>query len=156
MFTKRQRKLILLADVLLLTSAFAVKFLIPILSNGAFITAVALLLPFGAPEPVDQIPDITPSPTLAGLPEIPEDILRADFTWTGTTIPGKAAVRFTDQSSGHPIAWYWDFGDGKTAKGRNQTHAYAMSGLYEVELTVVNATHHTDTVVIECLAPNSF
>lgn len=151
MFTKRQTKLILLVDVLLLTGVFGYSFLGPMLSNVGVVSALALLLQFGATaEPISQNADVVPSPTLSGLPEIPRDTLHADFTWADPAIPGKVAAQFTDQSSGNPIAWYWNFGDGKSAKGQNQIHTYASSGLYKVKLTVVNATHHSDTIVIVC------
>lgn len=35
------------------------------------------------------------------------------------------------------IGWYWDFGDGSTATGRDVTHEYASSGNYTVSVTVI-------------------
>lgn len=48
-------------------------------------------------------------------------------------------VNFYDASSGDPIAWQWDFGDGATSTDPNPTHSYLTPGGYDVTLTVRNA-----------------
>ncbi|AFV22628.1 hypothetical protein Mpsy_0417 [Methanolobus psychrophilus R15] len=48
-------------------------------------------------------------------------------------------VRFTDTSSGEPMSWYWDFGDGNTSNLQNPAHTYMASSTYTVNLTVSNA-----------------
>lgn len=49
-------------------------------------------------------------------------------------------VNFTDTSTPGPrgpiTAWHWDFGDGSTSTVQNPSHAYAVTGLYSVELTI--------------------
>jgi len=45
-------------------------------------------------------------------------------------------VRFTDRSSGMPLAWHWDFGDGSTSSEQNPSHTYATAGKYVPTLTV--------------------
>jgi PKD repeat protein len=47
-------------------------------------------------------------------------------------------VCFTDQSSGYPASWSWDFGDGATSTQQNPCHTYAAPGSYTVSLTVSN------------------
>ena len=42
---------------------------------------------------------------------------------------------FADASSGGPIAWLWDFGDGATSTSQNPAHTYASPGVYTVCLT---------------------
>ena len=55
-------------------------------------------------------------------------------------------IGFVDQSSGLPISWQWDFGDGTTSTEQNPTHSYMSEGTYSVTLTVKNA-FSTDTNV---------
>ncbi len=44
-------------------------------------------------------------------------------------------VQFTDLSTGGPVRWKWDFGDGDTAMSQNPVHAYNAPGTYTVTLT---------------------
>jgi PKD repeat protein len=43
-------------------------------------------------------------------------------------------VTFTDISTGNPIAWAWDFGDGNTSTDTNPIHSFAAIGNYDIEL----------------------
>jgi PKD repeat protein len=45
-------------------------------------------------------------------------------------------VQFTDTSTGTPLSWSWDFGDGATSTLENPSHGYAAAGCYTVKLTV--------------------
>ena len=47
-------------------------------------------------------------------------------------------VDFTDTSTGDPINWDWEFGDGGTSTVQNPTHLYEVVGNYTVNLTVCN------------------
>ena len=79
-----------------------------------------------------------------------------EYTSTGDTAPAAAfsadplsgnaplAVSFTDESTGCPTSYQWDFGDGASSTESNPTHAYTAPGPYEVSLTVGNA-HGEDT-----------
>jgi PKD repeat protein len=49
------------------------------------------------------------------------------------------AVQFTDQSTGIPTSWSWDFGDGGTSTEQNPVHVYTTAGTYTVSLTATNA-----------------
>ena len=53
---------------------------------------------------------------------------------------GKAphTVTFTDQSTGSPASWKWNFGDGAYSTGKNPVHTYSKPGLYSVTLTASN------------------
>jgi len=53
-------------------------------------------------------------------------------------------VSFTDQSTGFPTAWTWNFGDRNTSKDNNPVHTYNKSGRYAVTLTVSNANGSND------------
>lgn len=46
---------------------------------------------------------------------------------------------FLDQSTGGPLTWHWDFGDGTTSIQKNPEHTYADTGRYKVTLTTANA-----------------
>lgn len=39
-------------------------------------------------------------------------------------------------STGDPVGWAWDFGDGTSSTEKNPTHAYAAPGTYNVKLTL--------------------
>ena len=63
----------------------------------------------------------------------------ADFTASPTSDIVPATVSFTDLSTGTPISWLWDFGDGATSTERNASHTYTSIGTYSVNLTAANA-----------------
>jgi PKD repeat protein len=58
-------------------------------------------------------------------------------TFTANVTAGDAplTVQFTDQSTGNPTAWSWDFGDGTTSEEQHPAHTFA-AGTYDVSLTV--------------------
>jgi PKD repeat protein len=62
----------------------------------------------------------------------------ADFHANATTGPAPLLVQFTDASSGSPVSWVWDFGDGNFSTEQNPAYEYAAPGLYTVNLTVWN------------------
>ena len=57
----------------------------------------------------------------------------ADYSWQ---VVGNLAVQFTDQSTGTPTAWSWQFGDGGTSSQQNPSHTYTNTGTYIVELSI--------------------
>lgn len=61
--------------------------------------------------------------------------------FSGTPREGSAplTVQFTDQSTGTPTAWAWDFGDGDASTSQHPSHTYQNNGLYTVALTVTGA-----------------
>jgi len=62
----------------------------------------------------------------------------ADFT--ASTLLGivPLVVTFTDRSTGNPVSWDWNFGDGSRSSAQNPTHIYVVPGTYTVTLTVRN------------------
>ncbi len=48
-------------------------------------------------------------------------------------------VHFHDFSSGLPLAWLWDFGDGTTSTEKDPVHMYSSEGRYAITLHVANA-----------------
>jgi PKD repeat protein len=63
-----------------------------------------------------------------------------DFVGIPTSGTKPLVVQFTDNSTGSPTAWLWEFGDGATATTRNPSHTYANIGAYDVKLTVTTPT----------------
>ncbi len=49
-------------------------------------------------------------------------------------------VNFTDQSTGNPTSWLWDFGNGNTSTLKNPTATYFTPGSYTVSLRVTNSS----------------
>ncbi len=47
-------------------------------------------------------------------------------------------VHFVDRSSGGPIRWEWDFGEGAPSFEQNPSHVYQTPGTYQVRLRVEN------------------
>ncbi|MEE2886274.1 MAG: PKD domain-containing protein [Planctomycetota bacterium] len=55
---------------------------------------------------------------------------------SATTGFAPLSVTFTDETTGGPSAWSWDFGDGGTSNLQNPTHIYTKNGTYSVTLHV--------------------
>ncbi|WP_048065773.1 DUF3344 domain-containing protein [Methanosarcina acetivorans] len=62
----------------------------------------------------------------------------ADFTANVTSGGIPLTVSFTDESTGSPASWLWDFGDGNNSTEQNPVHTYSTEGTYSVNLTVTN------------------
>ena len=78
----------------------------------------------------DYLPLVTPGPVL--IPPV------ADFISNVTSGIVPLNVGFTDNSTGAPTSWAWDFGDGNTSKDQNPVHTYYLAGNYTVNLTASN------------------
>ena len=80
-----------------------------------------------------------------------------------TNPPLLTDVQFTDLSTGGPVNWLWDFGDGDTARSQNPLHAYSMPGTYTVTLVAfscVDSDTITSTITVQAaphisVAPDS-
>jgi PKD repeat protein len=59
---------------------------------------------------------------------------------SATSIVVGGNVNFTDNSTGIPTSWSWDFGDGSpVSTTQNPSHSYTAPGVYTVTLTATNA-----------------
>jgi PKD repeat protein len=60
----------------------------------------------------------------------------AFYAWgdSNNTFPG--TFYFVDYSTGGPVSWSWNFGDGGTSTQQNPTHTYTLIGTYTVCLTI--------------------
>jgi len=66
--------------------------------------------------------------------------LAANFVAIPVSGCAPLVVTFTDQSTGNPISWQWDLGNGTLSTQQNPTTTYFNSGLYTISLTVTNAS----------------
>ena len=64
---------------------------------------------------------------------------------SGKSISINETVSFTDNSTGSPASWLWDFGDGATSTARNPEHVYTAMGGYTVTLTAANSVGNNTT-----------
>ncbi|HII98043.1 MAG TPA: PKD domain-containing protein [Methanoregula sp.] len=62
----------------------------------------------------------------------------ADFSATPNEGTVPFMVRFTDESTGRPNGWNWNFGDGTNSAEQNPVHTYTEPGRYFVTLRVSN------------------
>lgn len=60
-------------------------------------------------------------------------------------------ITFTDLSSGNPISWLWNFGDGNGSTIQNPTHIYTTQGFMNVSLLITTAEGCQDDVSLEYL-----
>ena len=80
--------------------------------------------------------------------------LAADFTANVTAGPAPLAVGFADASTGGPLSWSWDFGDGAASTERNPVHVFKEPGRYAVNLTISDGSaRSTKTRQIQVLGP---
>lgn len=70
----------------------------------------------------------------------------AAFAVNDLTPVTNQVVAFTDQTTGNPIAWSWNFGDGVTSSMQNPTHSYVTNGSYTVTLIVQFCDNSYDTM----------
>jgi PKD repeat protein len=74
------------------------------------------------------------------------DTPTADFSSNVTSGTAPLSVQFTDQSTGSPTSYAWDFGDGTTSTEQNPKHTYKTSGTYTVTQTVTNDAGTDDEI----------
>lgn len=62
--------------------------------------------------------------------------LTASFSYSPTLPATGEAIQFTDNSTGTPTSWQWDFGDSTSSTLQNPNHTYSAAGSYTVTLTI--------------------
>lgn len=110
----------------------------PVVTGTVTVPATATSRPTGTVQPSGTV---TPTITVTPLPSVTPYSGPPIAAFSGTPRQGGAplTVQFTDQSAGKPEAWLWTFGDGTSSMVQNPIHAYAVSGVYTVSLTVSNS-----------------
>jgi len=73
----------------------------------------------------------------------------ANFTANITSGCAPLTVAFTDQSTGAPTSWNWQFGNGQLSTNQNSTVTYNTPGVYTVKLVVRNANGIDDEEKID-------
>ena len=63
----------------------------------------------------------------------------ADFTSNKVSGCSPLTVQFTDQSTGNPFSWNWDFGNGQLSTAKNPIAIFSQPGTYTVKLVVRNS-----------------
>lgn len=89
---------------------------------------------------VTEEPFIDPASDTPETPTIPSRMV-ARFSADDYNGPEPHSVNFTDLTTGSPVSWLWDFGDGSaTSTTQNPSHTFTSFGLYTVKLTATDAT----------------
>lgn len=88
-------------------------------------------------EKIDQIE--------VNVPPVPA----ADFSAPLLTGSAPLTISFTDNSTGKPDSWTWNFGDGETATSQNPIHTFVTPGIYTMSLTAMNVTGSNTTTKID-------
>ena len=65
----------------------------------------------------------------------------ADFSASQTSGDAPLTVKFKDTSTGSPVSWSWNFGDGTSSYEQNPVHTYYAAGYYTVILAVRYASN---------------
>ena len=84
----------------------------------------------------------------------PPDVI-ATFNYEIQSAGSPYAVQFTDLSTGAPVSWQWQFGDGDTSTEQNPVHSYAQRGNYSISVTVKNAYGNENSKSLEITVPAS-
>lgn len=71
----------------------------------------------------------------------------ANFISADTLSCHSQGITFTSTSTGPGLTYNWDFGDGTTSAAVNPVHQYALQGVYNVSLAVVDKYGCTDKIV---------
>jgi PKD repeat protein len=86
----------------------------------------------------------------------------ADFVASPTSGVMPLTVQFTDISSGSPVRWVWEFGDGAISTEQHPRHVYKNAGSYSVKLRVtdvagfVHETKKQGFINIQAAQPGSY
>lgn len=88
----------------------------------------------------------------SALCEVPVDIIlppyvHAGFTYSVDMQCGETTVQFTDTSTGLPVMWEWDFGNGMQSDQADPTHTFTGAGPFSITLIASNGVFW-DTLVV--------
>ncbi len=83
--------------------------------------------------------------TVAAMVHV-DSLVTADFQADAVEGANPFTVTFTDQSTGGPTQWVWDFGDGATDTLQSPVHTYTAEGLYTVTMTATGPCG-SDTII---------
>jgi PKD repeat protein len=81
--------------------------------------------------------------------------LAANFAASATSGNAPLTVNFTDQSTGGPTSWNWNFGNGAASTQQNPSHQFAAAGTYTVTMTAANSCNSATTAKTNYITVNS-
>lgn len=86
-----------------------------------------------------------------------DTICDANFSYEVYEVIGKPSViKFTNESSGNPTQFAWDFGDGSISSSKDPIHYFPEDGHFQVHLTVANNTSSDEIIkTVEISVPLS-
>lgn len=110
-------------------------------------TSFTVTIPSGEPAVVWNVTVINPDGLEGANASVTFEVTQqgtvpvADFTFTPVTGEVALNVAFTDQSTGNPTSWAWDFGDGDSTNAtlQNPVHQYTSAGVYTITLAAASA-----------------
>ncbi len=97
--------------------------------------------------------DSSSRPRLIVTYELGLEAPTADFNFSPSSPRAGEQVSFSDQSTGFPTAWLWDFGDGGSSDEQSPTHVFATSGTFTVSLTASNDNGSDQTSAVITVLP---
>jgi gliding motility-associated-like protein len=101
---------------------------------GTYNVILTVTNPAGCTNSINQLVDVSLVPL-------------ADFLSNSTCL--NSLSQFTDNSSGIPTTWQWDFGDATPIDNtQNPTHLYAATGVYNVTLIAQAGNGCSDTITL--------
>jgi gliding motility-associated-like protein len=71
--------------------------------------------------------------------------LKADFTPSKPGDCESLITKFNDNSTGNPVSWQWNLGNGSTSTQQSPSASYTSPGNYKVTLTVKDAAGNTSS-----------
>ena len=86
-------------------------------------------------------------PNVITVNSVPINPPVALFTASPTMGKAPLTVSFTDQSTGNPTYYNYDFGDGLNGTGKNPLHTYRFPGAYNVTLSVFKSDSNSGTTI---------
>ncbi|HWB63124.1 MAG TPA: PKD domain-containing protein [Chitinophagales bacterium] len=100
-------------------------------SANSYMATLIATNSFGCPDTTTNLVTVNPNPVAA---------------FNAPSVCYYSAAQFTDQSTGSPVQWHWDFGDTQTSPLQNPSHSYISTGTYPVTLTATTALGCSNTV----------
>lgn len=122
------------------------------LGDGAFSTDSTPSYEYGSTGTYNASVEVTDANGCSDICDVQVDIIlppfvEADFTYVIDQQCGVTNVQFTDVSTGNPIQWEWDFGNGQYSPLQSPVVSFTAPGPYTVTL-VANNGIFWDTIVM--------
>ena len=123
---------------------------------GVGLLSLILCFALSAPEALSQTKPPASKSLLSSLAARSSGNMRVGFSYSPRFPREGQAVQFTDATTGDPVSWQWDFGDGSTSSARNPIHIYTASGFRKITLMAGNgAASKKATKTLTVLPPDS-